>query len=145
MGTRSITHITFTRNGAQTPIVSFYRQYDGYPEGHGLEMAEFLAGFPKDNVPFDKRAIGSCHNGPGDLAFQLLVHLKREPFNHYLIPVGESNMGDEYVYEIDFAEEGGCTIKINSFFSCTPEQFIEKYGQKVEPVIPPVFADGQGY
>lgn len=145
MGTRSITHITFTRNGAQTPIVSFYRQYDGYPEGHGMEMAKFLAGFPKDNGPSDQRAIGNCHNGHDDLAFQLLAHLKREPFNHYLIPVGESNMGEEYVYEVDFAEEGWCTIRINSFFFGTPEQLIQKYGQPVEPGVPPVFEDGRGY
>jgi hypothetical protein len=145
MGTRSITHITFSHEGAQAPIVSFYRQFDGYPEGHGLEMAEFLAGFPKHNVPFGQRAIGNSHKGHGDLAFQLLAHLKQEPFNLYPIPAGGSNMGEEYVYEVDFAQEGGCTIRINSFFTGTPEQLIEKFGQKVEPAIPPVFEDGQGY
>ena len=26
-----------------TEIVVMYRQYDGYPSGHGIELAEFLA------------------------------------------------------------------------------------------------------
>ena len=38
MGTRSL---TFVYDGDE-PIVNMYRQFDGYPEGHGQELAEFL-------------------------------------------------------------------------------------------------------
>jgi hypothetical protein len=39
MGTRSIT-VFYTED--DSPIVAFYRQYDGYPTGHGDELAGFL-------------------------------------------------------------------------------------------------------
>ena len=38
MGTRSL---TFVYDGDK-PIINMYRQFDGYLEGHGLELAEFL-------------------------------------------------------------------------------------------------------
>ena len=41
MGTRSL---TFVYDGEQ-PIINMYRQFDGYPSGHGQELAEFLNSF----------------------------------------------------------------------------------------------------
>ncbi len=41
MGTRAL---TFVYEG-ETPIINLYRQYDGYPAGHGAELAEFLEGY----------------------------------------------------------------------------------------------------
>ncbi len=41
MGTRAL---TFVYDGDK-PIVNLYRQYDGYPTGHGAELAQFLDGF----------------------------------------------------------------------------------------------------
>jgi hypothetical protein len=38
MGTRSLTFV-YEEN---KPVVNMYRQYDGYIEGHGRELAEFL-------------------------------------------------------------------------------------------------------
>ena len=38
MGTRSLTYVY----DVKTPVVCMYRQYDGYPSGHGQELAEFL-------------------------------------------------------------------------------------------------------
>ena len=38
MGTRSLTFV-YEEN---KPIINMYRQFDGYPEGHGAELAEFL-------------------------------------------------------------------------------------------------------
>lgn len=42
MGTRSITK--FIEEGKE--ICGLYRQFDGYPEGHGKELAEFLQNMP---------------------------------------------------------------------------------------------------
>ena len=38
MGTRSLTFVYEDNK----PIVNMYRQFDGYPEGHGQELADFL-------------------------------------------------------------------------------------------------------
>ena len=42
MGTRSLTKFYDTCNSTRTPLVTVYRQMDGYPSGHGLELAKFL-------------------------------------------------------------------------------------------------------
>ena len=39
MGTRAL---TFVYEGDK-PLVNLYRQYDGYPTGHGAELAQFLS------------------------------------------------------------------------------------------------------
>ena len=41
MGTRSL---TFVYDGNK-PLINMYRQFDGYPSGHGTELAEFLNSF----------------------------------------------------------------------------------------------------
>ena len=38
MGTRSLTH--FVEEGET--LATIYRQFDGYPEGHGIELLNFL-------------------------------------------------------------------------------------------------------
>ena len=37
MGTRSLTFVYDENN---TPVLNMYRQFDGYPSGHGAELAE---------------------------------------------------------------------------------------------------------
>jgi len=37
MGTRSLTYVYDNKE----PLVCMYRQFDGYPSGHGKELAEF--------------------------------------------------------------------------------------------------------
>jgi hypothetical protein len=102
MGTRSITHIQFRHAGKVQPVVTFYRQYDGYPEAHGLEMAKILNGFKPTG---DK--LGEFANGHDDMAFQFLAILKSAhgPYNLYLTPVGGENMGEEFIYTVTFGEE----------------------------------------
>ena len=39
MGTRSLTYV-YDEQGEK--IINLYRQFDGYPTGHGQELAEFL-------------------------------------------------------------------------------------------------------
>jgi hypothetical protein len=38
MGTRSL---TFVYDGDE-PMINMYRQFDGYPSGHGSELADFF-------------------------------------------------------------------------------------------------------
>ena len=42
MGTRSLTYVY---DNDDVPVVCMYRQFDGYPTGHGSELAHFLVPF----------------------------------------------------------------------------------------------------
>ena len=76
MGTRSTTTIW----DGDEKLLSFYRQYDGYPTGHGQELADFLARFDITNgISFPDNRKDTTRpraNGPQCLAAQILVHFK---------------------------------------------------------------------
>jgi hypothetical protein len=83
MGTRSL---TFVYQGDE-PIINMYRQYDGYPTGHGAELAEFLGQF---HAITNGIAVGEKRrtaNGMGCLAAQLVSYFKEDVAgNYYLYP-----------------------------------------------------------
>lgn len=155
MGTRSITHLSIIENGIKHRLCTFYRQYDGYPQGHGLEMAEFLNGFSDKPVPYNKSVIGLKHNGFDDMAFQLLAVLKMKmgPLGLYLCKPGTSGMGAEYTYDVCFNEETKeVIIKVipefntTDAFEGTVQEFVSRFGQDQEEANPiPQFEDGAGY
>ena len=134
MGTRSITHIQFRHEGEVQPVATFYRQYDGYPETHGLEMAKILNGFTKDSQGRMDTQLGRFANGHDDMAFQLLAILKSAhgPYNLYLTPVGGENMGEEFIYTVTFEEEA-TFIAFKDLYGpgeqdeLNPAQFIQTY------------------
>jgi hypothetical protein len=41
MGTRSLTYV-YGGDRETKPLVCMYRQFDGYPSGHGQELIDFL-------------------------------------------------------------------------------------------------------
>jgi hypothetical protein len=84
MGTRSLTYVYESYQAEHTPVVCMYRQYDGYMEGHGLDLAQFLS-------QFDAITNGICvgdtrkiANGMGCLAAQMVAHFKTEAGQFYL-------------------------------------------------------------
>jgi hypothetical protein len=96
MGTRSL---TFVYNHTRR-VVCMYRQFDGYPSGHGRELAEFLAGF--DAVVNGLR-VGETRkvaNGMGCLAAQLVANFKVSSGGFYLYPTDTSDVGEEYEYHV---------------------------------------------
>ena len=96
MGTRSL---TFVYDGKE-PMLNMYRQFDGYPSGHGSELAEFLNSFDAivNGIPFgDKRRVA---NGMGCLAAQLVANFKTGVGGFYIYPVNEKNCGQEYEYHV---------------------------------------------
>ena len=96
MGTRSL---TFVYDDTQK-IVCMYRQFDGYPSGHGRELATFLNGF--DAVVNGIR-IGDTRkiaNGMGCLAAQLITNFKTEAGGFYLYPTSTKDTGQEYEYHV---------------------------------------------
>lgn len=143
MGTRSTTLFIEKmkdKEGKITfhPLMKFYRQYDGYPEGHGSQIAHFLdSGILVNgiNMNSDKKQF----NGIGCLAAQVISHLKGDKSGGiYITPIDSG--GEEYNYEIivnshwGFDEsEPAIIIKCEedgegTIFNGTPKQFIEQYG-----------------
>jgi hypothetical protein len=95
MGTRSL---TFVYDG-ETPIINMYRQYDGYPTGHGAEIAEFLAPFHMVNgMQLDEKR--KVANGMGCLAAQLVANFKESAGGFYLYPTSAVDCGQDYEYHI---------------------------------------------
>ena len=76
MGTRSITRVIDNDWGHETPLVTIYRQYDGYPEGHGRDLAEFITSRRFVNgISGDPTKV---FNGAGCFAAALITYLKAE-------------------------------------------------------------------
>jgi hypothetical protein len=97
MGTRSL---TFVYDDLNKPIINMYRQFDGYPSGHGAELAEFLNSFEAitNGIPLgDTRKLA---NGMGCLAAQMVAHFKIGAGGFYLYPVNSKDCGQEYEYHI---------------------------------------------
>lgn len=106
MGTRSLTFV-YDEDGRS--IISMYRQYDGYPSGHGKELAEFLEPITMVNgIGLTEAVIA---NGSGCLAAQLVAHFKDGPGDIYLKPTTAVDCGQDYEYHIATHGEGvGLTI-----------------------------------
>ena len=116
MGTRSLTTFIETYTDRETgkkqknEIVTMYRQYDGYPTGHGTELAEFLAGGSLVN------GIGlndtKVFNEMGCLSAQVIAHFKDGAGGFYLQRANK-NSGEEYRYHVigDF-DTKEVTIKV---------------------------------
>lgn len=96
MGTRSL---TIVKNEYGECCV-LYRQYDGYPTGHGLELRQFLNEFKITNGLGIEKTKGKIANGMDCLAAQLVAHFKKEAGNFYLLPSGTRNCSEEYIYTI---------------------------------------------
>jgi hypothetical protein len=95
MGTRSLTYVY----DGDTPIVCMYRQFDGYPTGHGAELAEFLSegkivnGLGSDN--------GKVFNGMGCLAAQMIAHFKQTPGGFYIHAIDlDQDSWQDYEYHL---------------------------------------------
>jgi hypothetical protein len=77
-----------------------YRQYDGYMEGHGLELAEFLTRGQLVNGLGGKDN-GTVFNGMGCLAAQMVAYFKKEAGQFYLhAPVLNQDAGQDYEYHV---------------------------------------------
>ena len=80
--------------------MTMYRQYDGYMEGHGLELAEFLNRGRLVNGLGGKDN-GTVFNGMGCLAAQLVAHFKKEAGQFYLHSTDlNQDAGQEYEYHV---------------------------------------------
>ena len=105
MGTRSLTFVYEKYGEVQKPVVNMYRQFDGYPTGHGAELAEFLnngelvngLGVERNQLQF---------NGMGCLAAQMLSHFKKESGGFYIHPTDVRDCGQDYEYHVSEKKNG---------------------------------------
>jgi hypothetical protein len=97
MGTRSLTYVY----EGETPIMCMYRQFDGYPEGHGQELANFLNELTIGNGISGKPDLFSFANGMGCLAAQMIVWFKKTPGGFYIHPVDlNQDCWQDYEYHV---------------------------------------------
>ena len=120
MGTRSLTRVIPRQEGlsfseghehVDKSVVNMYRQYDGYPEGMGLDLAEFLDDFNIVNGLTFRPMARKVANGVGCLAAQLVSHFKEGPGQIYLESLkGEpSDHWEDYIYTL-YPKEGEPTF-----------------------------------
>lgn len=109
MGTRSL---TFVHDGEDAkPFVCMYRQMDGYPSGHGLELQQFLKPISMVNGIGLKDDGLVIANGPGCLAAQMVAHFKDGPGGIYLKSVSDKDCGQDYEYHVYADENIGIKVK----------------------------------
>ena len=94
MGTRSLTFV-YEEN---KPIINMHRQFDGYPEGHGAELAEFL--LSGEMVNGFSQTETKQFNGMGCLAAQMIVNFKKSVGGFYIYPIESNDCWQDYEYHI---------------------------------------------
>jgi hypothetical protein len=144
MGTRSLTHFIerykeVSKDKRRKPIVKdteivvMYRQYDGYPSGHGIELAEFLSqGRLVNGISAVEKEL--VFNGMGCLSAQVVAHFKNGAGGIYLHSAGTTDAWQNYdYYVIGDDETKELTLKcVNGdkvIFEGTPKEFIEQLAE----------------
>jgi hypothetical protein len=152
MGTRSTYRViekwTDNETGKKgvNKIVLMYLQFDGYPTGHPMDTAQWLASGKVVNGFGTIKENEVLFNGASCLAAQLVAKYKHSVGGCYLHPINHrGNCWENYTYDIIINEDktieyvcykvkGGYGKKRPSFkaiFSGTPQEFIAQY-DKVE-------------
>ena len=96
MGTRCLTFVY----DKKLPILNLYRQFDGYPSGHGQELGEFLKGLQITNGIAKETKGKRTANGMGCLAMQLVAHFKNSIGGFYIHSIESKDCGQDYEYHI---------------------------------------------
>jgi hypothetical protein len=97
MGTRSLTYVY----EGETPIICMYRQFDGYPTGHGQELANFLNELAIGEGISGSPELFTYANGMGCLAAQMIVNFKKSPGGFYIHPIDfNQDVWQEYEYHV---------------------------------------------
>lgn len=96
MGTRALVRVF----DGDTECCCIYRQHDGYPEGLGREVRDFVASKGIVNGISSRYDHSRIANGMGCLAAQLVVALKHDVGSVYLHPPGTHDVGEEFEYHV---------------------------------------------
>ena len=109
----------------------FYVHSDGYPEGLGIDLANFMCDFRVVNG-LGSDSPDKIANGMGCLAAQLIADMKNGPGNVYVEKPHEDRSWIDYTYYIWCKENKGTWISIfdyddNCIFVGEPQKLLEKY------------------
>ena len=100
MGTRSIVVVKDKQNNK---IIEMYRQFDGYPEGAGVEYKEFCSKFAMVNGLREEQ-VDRVANGMECFAAQFVAHFKDRPGGYYLHAPTTDYMNKKEYYGMYSAE-----------------------------------------
>ena len=135
MGTRATIKIARREEGvsfSEKPdkyMVSIYNHYDGYPEGLGVKLANYLEGKKIVNGLGGNNE--DVFNGLGCLAASLIAELKDGPGNLYIEDPERIHGGMEYEYYIWGDYHKDIWISIFEYDTCIfvgkPKQLQTKY------------------
>ncbi len=132
MGTRSLLHFIRKQGDNETELCNIYRQYDGYPKGRGLELAEWLESFTIVNR-FSSKDERRIANGLDCLCALWISEEKGDKVgNVYMMGINERDGGEEYIYKV---WEENNNIYMSCFdvwekkllFKGTPKEYLEIY------------------
>lgn len=145
MGTRSTYRLiekgSYEGKTWKNTLALVYKQYDGYPEGHPIDTAKWLAsGEMVNGIGMDSK--GLIFNGAGCLAAQFIAENKDGAGGTYIYaPSHRGKCGENYLYDIivdgkeitmvayenNTSWNDNARVKAHKIFEGTPQEFVEKY------------------
>jgi hypothetical protein len=126
MGTRSLTRFILQDGEEKKAITCVYRQYDGYPHGHGRELAEFLMSGQMVNGFVQTKP--KQFNGIGCLAAQFIKEFKDGVGNIYIEEPNAIGLDEQYIYEVIYKQPDGLFGKADD--DCLTMTCIDAYKNK---------------
>jgi hypothetical protein len=96
------------KDAERKEICVLYRQFDGYPEGHGKALRNFLKG--KEIVNGYSSGDEKNFNGMGCLTAQVIAHFKKDIGNFYVHAAGTRDCWEEYIYVVYPKKHNGKVI-----------------------------------
>ena len=136
MATRAKIHIARREEGVsfseipEKVIVSIYNHWDGYPEGLGVQLAEYFDG-KVVRIGLGCRDDYDVFNGMGCLAASLVAELKDCPGNVYIEDPERPHSWIDYEYYVWGNDNKGIWISIFDGSECIfvgkPQALLDKY------------------
>lgn len=132
MGTRSLTYIK-EKNDSKASI-NIYKQFDGYPNGWGRQLSDFLDRHTIVNG-FSINETREIANGVACLIGKLISEVKgNNTGGLYVYPPDAKDCGQEYEYHVEVCDNtGDINIKVYDnyegkfIFEGTPLELLDKY------------------
>lgn len=123
MGTRATTKV-LNENG--NIIISMYSQYDGYPEGLGRDLANFLKQITMVNgIRFEEKR--KVANGMGCLAAQLVAEFKKSAGGYYLTTPDDTESYNYTIYSEGDFDNQILKIKVENSSNILFDDRVENY------------------
>ena len=111
MATRSLTIVKESLSLSTNELVVIYKQTDGYPEGMGMKLANFLEGYIIINgIPPNPNPKSA--NGMSCLAAQLVAEFTNGIGEIYLHPSGTRDVWEEFIYYIYLGPDNILRIQV---------------------------------